>query len=578
MREKGGSCSRILIVALLGIFGAFSLVAQNGKLKVKVHPPEAYVFVDGQAMGQAYRTLDLSAGNHHIQLVNYGFKTHAEDVTIEAGKSLKMEATLEPVAEKLSGPWGCITIESAHRDAIFLNGKTPEFFVGHGDEFNHERGVKQELVVPPGTHQLTVMAEGKEIWTGAVEVPANQRVVIDILKGGKKTVPWPRGEQLGTIARFKAGIASATVAVAKPTAQMSSTASQVDCGDSTQLKWTSTESGTVEITQLGTVSTSGEKTVQPRQATTYEMKATGPGGIATASSTVNVNTAVQAKLALSPAEVHYKKIGGKAIEQPSSALNWSASNASTVSIEPFGAVDANGSRPLQVMPKKTDPGNIDESVTYTLTAKNECGGTDTQTATLHLTGAIVGEPPVVMSSVYFATDKPTQRKLEHGLVASQQESLKKLAANFKAYLDVYPDSQLVLVGYADQRGPKQYNQKLSQRRAEAAKNFLIEQGIDAARIQTQAYGEDRSLSKDEVKQLVTVNPSASDKAREKALKNITTMVYAHNRRVDMELSRAGQQAVKQSTRDYPFAAEEFSMLIKRGGPMPVAGEKGTGGQ
>jgi hypothetical protein len=88
--------------------------------------------------------------------------------------------------EDVSGPWGCITIESAQRDAVFLNGKSPQFFIGHGDEFNNEFWKKQELVVPAGTHQVTIVERGKELWTGSVDVPGNQRVVVDILKGKKK--------------------------------------------------------------------------------------------------------------------------------------------------------------------------------------------------------------------------------------------------------------------------------------------------------------------------------------------------------------------------------------------------------
>jgi hypothetical protein len=48
--------------------------------------------------------------------------------------------------------------------------------------------------------------------------------------------------------------------------------------------------------------------------------------------TVNVNNAIQAQLALSPSEIHYKKVGDKIVEQSGSALNWSVSNANSVSI------------------------------------------------------------------------------------------------------------------------------------------------------------------------------------------------------------------------------------------------------
>ncbi len=551
----------IVFVILLGMIGGLPLLAQEGKLKVNVHPPQAYIFVDGQAMGQAYHTLSLAPGNHRIDLVNYGFKTVTRDVSVSPATTTRLDATLEPVTDTVSGPWGCITIEGAQRDAILLNGKTPDYFVGHGDEFNHEWWWKQELIVPPGTHQLMVVRQGKEIWSGAVEVSANQRVVVDIPKGVRKTVAWPRGEKLSSLPRFQAGTASARVAVAKPTAQLSSQTQQINCGDSAQLKWTATDAANVELTPIGTVGMSGEQLVQPKQTTAYELKSSGPGGTATATTTVNVNNGIQAQLALSPSEIRYKRVGDKVLEQAGSALNWSVSNANTVSIDPLGSVDMNGNRALQVVPKKTDTGTIDETVTYTLTASNTCGATEARTATLHIVGAIEAESILAMHSVYFPTDLPKRSGMKSGLLASQQQTLKSLAEAFTTYLGAHPDAHLVLAGYADRRGPHSYNQALSERRAEAAKNFLIEQGIAADKIETQAYGEDRNLNADEVKQLVTVNPDASEEARQEALNKLTTIVYAHNRRVDMRLSTTGQESVRQ----YPFAAEEFSTLIKRGG-------------
>ena len=49
----------------------------------------------------------------------------------------------------------------------------------------------------------------------------------------------------------------------------------------------------------------------------------------------------------------------------------------------------------------------------------------------------------------------------------------------------------MVVGHADIRGPKKYNQALSERRAEAAKNYLVSQGIPADKIETKSEGEDR---------------------------------------------------------------------------------------
>jgi hypothetical protein len=119
-----------------------------------------------------------------------------------------------------------------------------------------------------------------------------------------------------------------------------------------------------------------------------ELTAVGPGGTATSSTTVNVNTAIQADLRLTPAEVHYKRVGNKVVEEGSTALNWTAANASTVSIDSLGTVDPNGSRTLPIRPNRTTPGPVDETHTYTLSASNACGGSDTKTATLHVVGSI----------------------------------------------------------------------------------------------------------------------------------------------------------------------------------------------
>ena len=564
---------RSIAVVLLTLAGGISAIAQDGKLTVHVTPKQTYIFLDDHALGEASRhhNINLSAGSHKVELVNYGYTPTTRTVTITAGKTEKLDVTMEPVAGTVSGPFGAMTIEGASRDAVLLNGKTPDFFVGHGDEFNHDWWWKQELVVPPGTHQVTVMAADKEAWSGSVNVPANQRVVIDVPKGVRKTVAWPRGEKLGSRPRFTVGTASATVAVAKPTAQLSATTAQVNCGDSSGLKWTSTDAPKVEITPIGSVAASGEQTVQPKQTTNYEMTATGPGGTATSTAAVNVNTAVQADLGLSPAEVTYKKVGDKVVEEGGSALNWKAANASTVSIDPLGTVDPTGTRTLQVAPKKTDPGPVDENVTYTLTASNGCGGTDTKTATLHIVGMIEPEIKLSARSVYFQTDRPRSIKNDKALLPSEQEVLKSVAATFQKALSYKSDARLVLSGHADKRGAKGYNKDLSERRAELAKKFLVEQGVPADSIQTEAYGEEKNLGPDEVKQLVESNPDLSPEARERALQKLPTIVLANNRRVDMTLSTTGEESAK----NYPFMSEDYTLLADRNGPEKKPAENGV---
>jgi outer membrane protein OmpA-like peptidoglycan-associated protein len=542
--------------------------AQDGKLNVRVTPHQTYIFVDGRAISEASKkhTLSLSAGDHKVELVNYGYTPDTRTVTITAGKTTDIEVNLTPVSKTVSGPFGAMTIEDANRDAILLNGKTPDFFVGHGDEFDHDWWWKQELVVPPGNYQVTALHEDKVVWSGPVDVPANKRVVIDIPKGVRKTVDWPRGAKLTSIPRFAVGSASATVAVAQPTAELSTTAAQINCGDSSQLKWASTDAPNVQITPLGTVAASGEQTLQPKQTTEYHLTALGPGGTATANTKVNVNTAVQANLELSPAQVQYKKIGDKVVQQDSTALNWTAANASNVSIDPLGTVSPTGNQTLQIVPKKTDPGPVDETATYTLNAKNDCGGTATQTATLHIVGSI--EPPeLAMRSVFFPTNRPRSLKSTNALLASEQETLKSIAEGYQKYLQYKPDARLTLVGHADQRGPQAYNQPLSERRAQLAKAFLVQQGVPEGNIETQAYGKEKNLTADQVKELIEKDSSLSAEEREKLDKKFQNTVLAFNRRVDLTVTPTGQE----SAVTYPVQSEDFAKLIDRGPKLAFSG-------
>jgi outer membrane protein OmpA-like peptidoglycan-associated protein len=559
-----GQVSRSATLAVLVLAGGLPCFAQDGKLAIHATPKQAYVFVDDHAVGVASRhhSLKLAPGDHKVELVNYGYTPVTRTVTITGGQVTNLEIALQAVASTVSPTFGAMTIEGANRDAVLLNGKTPDFFVGHGDEFNHNWWWKQELVVPPGTYQMTILGPEKEVWSGPVEVPVNQRVVIDVPKGVRKTIRWPRGEKLSALPRFKVGTASATVAVAKPSAELSASATQVNCGDASQLKWSSADAPRVEITPVGAVAVSGEQAVQPKQTTTYQLTAVGPGGTATSSTTVNVNTAVQADLRLASPEIHYKRVGDKVVEEGSAALNWTAANASTVSIDPLGTVDPNGSRTLPITPKKTDPGPVDETVTYTLSASNVCGGSETKTATLHIVGLIeVPDTGLALNSVYFPTDLPRWIKSRTGLVQSQQATLTSVADAFKKYLENKPDARLTLIGHADERGPNGYNKDLSARRAAVAKNFLIDQGVPAEHLEIQGLGEDQNLTTDDVKQMVAQNPELNEEERQKALEKLHTLVLANNRRVDITLSTTGQESAHQ----YPFKVEDFSTLVNRNG-------------
>ena len=58
----------------------------------------------------------------------------------------------------------------------------------------------------------------------------------------------------------------------------------------------------------------------------------------------------------------------------------------------------------------------------------------------------------------------------------------------------YPDMQVELAGYTDSVGSAAYNLKLSQKRADAVKGYLLEQGVDGSRIQTKGYGKENPVA------------------------------------------------------------------------------------
>lgn len=62
------------------------------------------------------------------------------------------------------------------------------------------------------------------------------------------------------------------------------------------------------------------------------------------------------------------------------------------------------------------------------------------------------------------------------------------------WLGRYPNKRATIEGHADERGTRDYNLALGERRANAAKNFLVGQGIDASRLSTVSYGKERPVA------------------------------------------------------------------------------------
>jgi len=62
------------------------------------------------------------------------------------------------------------------------------------------------------------------------------------------------------------------------------------------------------------------------------------------------------------------------------------------------------------------------------------------------------------------------------------------------YLSRYPQIRITVEGHADERGTREYNLALGERRANSAKNYLVSIGVNADRISTVSYGKERPVA------------------------------------------------------------------------------------
>jgi len=82
--------------------------------------------------------------------------------------------------------------------------------------------------------------------------------------------------------------------------------------------------------------------------------------------------------------------------------------------------------------------------------------------------------------VFFALDSSV-------LTGDAQATLDRQASWLKSNTSV----SVVVEGHADERGTREYNLALGERRATAAKNYLVSTGVEAGRVSTVSYGKER---------------------------------------------------------------------------------------
>ncbi len=163
-------------------------------------------------------------------------------------------------------------------------------------------------------------------------------------------------------------------------------------------------------------------------------------------------------------------------------LSWSSTNATDLDIQPGIG---------KVAPQGSTPANPTQSTTYTITATG-AGGSATASASVSVNAsAPTASTPTAQPGVselfeqnvkdaYFELDKSDLRDEARAALTKDAEFLRS-----------YPQVHVSIEGHCDERGSTEYNLGLGQRRAEAAKNYLISLGIPADRMETTSWGKER---------------------------------------------------------------------------------------
>ena len=174
----------------------------------------------------------------------------------------------------------------------------------------------------------------------------------------------------------------------------------------------------------------------------------------------------------------------------SSTLRWQVSgDVASVSInQGVGAVQNTGSRNI----------TPDNSTIYTLTATG-AGGTSTANATVNVSAPPPPPPPppppVSHPSLGQRLDSDVQDAFfdydKSDIRGDARDTLTRDASALKSILADFPGATIVVEGHCDERGSAEYNLGLGDRRANAAKEFLIGLGVPADRLKVISYGKER---------------------------------------------------------------------------------------
>ena len=174
-------------------------------------------------------------------------------------------------------------------------------------------------------------------------------------------------------------------------------------------------------------------------------------------------------------------------------LRWSVQNSDAVTIEPgVGTVAASSSR--QVFPTT--------STTYVLRASGP-GGTETarvsinvtpptdkpKDATPGVTEDVTAALERLVKDAYFGYDSAEIRE-------DARATLQRNSDGFKEIFGKFNSASIIVEGHCDDRGSAEYNLGLGERRANAAREFLVQLGLSGDKLKAVTYGKERQACTD----------------------------------------------------------------------------------
>ncbi len=166
----------------------------------------------------------------------------------------------------------------------------------------------------------------------------------------------------------------------------------------------------------------------------------------------------------------------------STTLSWNSSNATTVTISGgIGTVEASGSRSISPA----------TSTTYSARATGPGGETTAETrVTVTAPPPVTPPAPRPLTDAEFFTSNVQDIFFDYDKYNIREDAASTLQTDARAFAE-RPGMRFTVEGHCDERGSEKYNLALGDRRANAAKEWLVSHGVGADRIDTISYGKER---------------------------------------------------------------------------------------